>query len=185
MFNTSSLHRYAKNWSYNNTYIGWYIHTYLSDTRIGQEEIQFPSSLTLALNRSVWLTSHLGHFSPGEKSSLPSEQWAGWIPEPFWAFCGSALNYPAHSIVIIPTTLLWLLENLRWYYIQRNYYMEIKWKDDVQYYTYVAEGSTILWKYRDKRNTKKMERWFWSCTSLVLWCIKVTETGRKNKFMFH
>jgi len=41
--------------------------------------------------------------------------------------------------------------------------MEIKWKDDVEYYTYVAEGSTILWKYRDKRNIKKMERWFWSC----------------------
>jgi len=63
--------------------------------------------------------------------------------------------------------------------------MEIKWKDDVEYYTYVAEGSTILWKYRGKRNIEKVERWFWSCSSLVLWCTKITEAGTKNKFLFH
>ena len=129
---------------------------------------------------------------PSKKISVPTECWVGCVPEPFWSFCGreksashdSALNYPAHSIVTIPTTLLWLLEYLRWYCIQRNYYMEMKLKDDVEYYTYMNEGSTILWKYRDKRNIKKMEKWFWSCTGVEPWHTKVKEAGTKNIFLF-
>ena len=196
MFNTCSLYTYTKNWSYNNTYICRYIHIYLL---IWYKDRGRRDTISLLLNLGTQQKCVV-NFTPWPlfpwEKKLSTHWTLGWVgPRAIlgilWKrkickpYHDSTLNYPAHTTVITPTTLLWLLENLRWYCIQRNYYMEIKLKDDVEYYTYITESSTILWKYRDKRNIKKMERWFWSCTSLVPWCIKITEAGTKTMFLFH
>jgi hypothetical protein len=38
----------------------------------------------LALDGSEWSTSFSGHFAPGEKTLLPTEEEAGWAPELVW-----------------------------------------------------------------------------------------------------
>jgi len=135
------------------------IHTYLL---ILYKDRGRRDTISLLLNLGTQQTSVVNfkpwpHF-PWEKK-LSTHWTVGWVHPTailgiLWKrkickpYHDSALNYQAHSTDITPTTPLWLLKNLRWYYIQRNYYMEIKWKDDVEYYTYVAEGSTILWKVK-------------------------------------
>jgi len=38
----------------------------------------------LALDGGKWLASHPGNFIPREKTPIPTEEKAGWGPEPVW-----------------------------------------------------------------------------------------------------
>jgi hypothetical protein len=45
-------------------------------------EVQLHEYLTSALDGGEWSASHSGRFTPGEKATVPTEQEAGWAPEP-------------------------------------------------------------------------------------------------------
>ena len=52
----------------------------------GGEVVQLHSFLTLALEGDEHLTPLINCFMPVEKPPVPTEQEAGWIPEPVWIF---------------------------------------------------------------------------------------------------
>jgi hypothetical protein len=47
-----------------------------------------PLILNLSLDGGKWLSSHLGYFTPQERTMVPIEQEAGWTMELVWTFWG-------------------------------------------------------------------------------------------------